>query len=83
MVVYGSEPVVIIRIYVAYSGKGYFHVLNKNCWPVNLCGLRKGEHKFIGSDSYLIYGNKDRIQMLTFTSQDFYYTHNTSQHLLS
>ena len=39
MVVYGSEPVVIIRIYVAYSGKGYFHVLNKNCWPVNLCGL--------------------------------------------
>ena len=39
MVVYGSEPVVIIRIYVAYSGKGYFHVLNKNCLPVNLCGL--------------------------------------------
>ena len=42
-----------------------------------------GEHKFIGSDSYLIHGNKNRIQMLTFTGQDSYYTHNTSQHLLS
>ena len=41
MLVYGSEPVVKIRIYVAYSGKGYFHVLNKNCWPVNLCGLNE------------------------------------------
>ena len=48
--------------------------------PLFQIGLRlqfTGEHKFIGSDSYLMYGNKNRIQMLTFTGQDSYYTHNT------
>ena len=52
MVVYDSEPFVMIRLYVTYSGKGYFHVLNKNRWPVNLCGLNEIPNETTYCDFY-------------------------------